>query len=131
MIEKQIAPDLCCLGIRKYEEGSRTTGYSSCFDNTNNGCDKYRPIFWYIKDDKNIYKQIFNIQYSDCYEIYGLQRTGYACCPFGRKFEYELEIVKQYKPKLFTAANNIFNESYEYTRQYKKFKEKNRGLENG
>lgn len=42
----------------------------------------------------------------------------------GRKFEYELEIAKQYEPKLFTAANNIFNESYEYTRQYKKFKKK-------
>lgn len=44
-----------------------------------------------------------------------------AGCPFGRDFEKELKIIKKYEPKLFVAVNNIFGDSYEYTRKYKNF----------
>ena len=55
------------------------------------------------------------------YEEYALRRTGCAGCPFGRNFEYELEVIGKYEPKLLKAVNNIFGDSYEYTRRYKEF----------
>ena len=64
----------------------------------------------------------FPIENSKCYTNYGLKRTGCAGCPFGRDFEKELEIIERYEPKLFKAVNNIFGDSYEYTRQYKEFR---------
>ena len=38
-----------------------------------------------------------------------------------RDFEYELEVIRKYEPKLFKAVNHIFGESYEYTRKYREF----------
>ena len=35
-------------------------------------------------------------------------------------FEEELIAVEKYEPKLFVAVNNIFGDSYEYTRKYKR-----------
>ena len=49
---------------------------------------------------------------------------------FGRNFETELKVVKQYEPNMYKAVNSIFGDSFEYTRQYRKFckemKEKNK-----
>lgn len=56
--------------------------------------------------------------------MYGFNRTGCSCCPFGSKFEEELQIVKQYEPMLYIAVNNIFGKSYEYTRAYREYKNK-------
>ena len=59
--------------------------------------------------------------HSRCYTAYGLKRTGCAGCPFGRDFEYELEVIKEHEPKLYRAVNTIFGSSYEYTRKYREF----------
>lgn len=83
----------------------------------------YRPIFWYGIEDKKDYESYASIQHSKCYTEYGLKRTGCAGCPFGRDFEFELEVLKTHEPMLYKAANNIFKDSYEYTRRYKAFKE--------
>lgn len=112
--------DLNIFGVRKAEGGIRSTSYKSCFDESDE-CDNYRPLFWYVNDDKADYENNYGVVYSKCYSEYGLTRTGCCCCPFGRDFEHELEITKKYEPKLFVAANNIFGDSYEYTRTYKKF----------
>ena len=53
-----------------------------------------------------------------------MARTGCAGCPFGRDFEFELEIMGKYEPKLFRAVNIIFGSSYEYTRKYREFYKK-------
>lgn len=66
-------------------------------------------------------KMHFDIQHSRCYSEYGLKRTDCAGCPFGRDFEFELEVIKKYEPKLYKAVNKIFGDSYEYTRKYKEF----------
>lgn len=63
------------------------------------------------------------MRYSDCYEVYGMTRTGCAGCPFASKFEDELKIIKKYEPKLYNAVNKFFGPSYEYTRRYREFKE--------
>lgn len=85
------------------------------------GCDNYRPLFWYKNNDKDCYDAAYAIEHSSCYTEYGLKRTGCAGCPFGRDFEYELEVIEKYEPKLYKAVNNIFGNSYEYTRKYKQF----------
>ena len=87
-------------------------------------------MFWYKDIDKEEYEKSYDVTHSDCYIVYGLERTGCCCCPFGRNFETELKVVKQYEPNMYKAVNSIFGDSFEYTRQYRKFckemKEKNK-----
>ena len=114
--------DLSIVGVRRAEGGVRATAYKTCFDDNNdNGCDNYRPLFWYKNDDRDKYIEAYAIEPSKCYTEYGLKRTGCAGCPFGRNFEFELQVIWQYEPQLFKAVNNIFRESYEYTRCYREF----------
>lgn len=120
-IEKQIDPDLSCQGIRKAEGGSRAIAYSTCFSEIHGACDQLRPIFWFKKADKEEYERHYAITHSDCYTVYGLRRTGCACCPFGKNFEAELAAAKQYEPLLYKAAVHIFGKAYEYTRKYHEF----------
>lgn len=121
MIEKQINPDLSVQGVRKAEGGVRSTAIKSCFDEIENGCDVFRPVFWFKRADKEAYEKAFGVTHSDCYVVYGLPRTGCACCPFGRGFEEELDAAKKYEPNLYKAANNVFGASYDYTRRYREF----------
>lgn len=113
--------DLSIIGVRKSEGGVRASAYKSCFTCNNDTADEYRPLFWYKNTDKEEYDEHYGIVHSKCYTEYGLSRTGCAGCPFGRNFEYELEVIKKYEPKLYVAVNNIFGKSYEYTRKYREF----------
>lgn len=115
--------DLEINGVRKAEGGIRDAIYKNCFSE-NDEHDVYRPLFWYKNSDKEEYERRFNITHSECYSKYGLKRTGCACCPYGRDFEFELEVAKEYEPKLHKAISNIFGDSYEYTRKYREFVEK-------
>ncbi|WP_077867631.1 phosphoadenosine phosphosulfate reductase family protein [Clostridium saccharobutylicum] len=119
--------DLNCYGVRKAEGGTRSTAYANCFTNNeeNEDIDEYRPIFWYKEQTKRVYESHFNIVHSKCYTKYGLTRTGCCGCPYNRDFEEELKVIEQYEPKLFKAVNNIFKESYEYTREYRRFVKEN------
>lgn len=120
--------DVFIVGVRKSEGGTRSTAYNNCFsDNSStNKLSQYRPLFWFKDSDKAAYENIFDIKHSDCYEVYGLKRTGCVGCPYGRNLEYELDVVKEYEPKLLKAINNIFKDSYEYTKQYHKFVEEHK-----
>jgi 3'-phosphoadenosine 5'-phosphosulfate sulfotransferase (PAPS reductase)/FAD synthetase len=127
--------DLCCIGVRKAEGGVRATAYKSCFSEATykQSYDNYRPIFWFTNQDKKEYEEYYSIKHSDCYEKYGFKRTGCCGCPFNKDFEEYLKVVQQQEPKLYTAVNNIFKDSYEYTRAYLKFREqqKRKGKQNG
>lgn len=115
--------DLSILGLRKDEDGIRSTNIHSCYSQSEDGgCDSFRLIWWFTDKDKQTYKKKCAIQNSDCYEVYGLTRTGCAGCPFGSKWENELKVIEKYEPKLYKAVWNIFGESYEYTRKYREFK---------
>lgn len=118
---KENPSDLHMIGVRKSEGGLRATAYKSCFDQNFDGYDNYRPLFYYKDVDREQYEEVYDVMHSKCYTEYGLKRTGCAGCPFGREFEQELEIIEKYEPKLFKAVNKIFGDSYEYTREYKKF----------
>lgn len=121
---KEHNADLNLIGIRKEEGGIRSAAYKTCFTPAKElgMYDDYRPIFWYTDKDKAYYEELFNVKHSACYSEYGLCRTGCAGCPFGKDFEKELEIIEKNEPKLYKAVNNIFGESYAYTRGFLEFR---------
>lgn len=113
------------VGERRAEGGIRATANTSCFNVTHkNGVPKYMPLFFWSDCDKKQYIDHYGLRRSDCYEVWGMRRTGCAGCPFGSRFEDELKLIHRYEPKLEIAINNIFGKSYEYTRAYRVFKEK-------
>ena len=116
--------DMNCTGVRKAEGGQRSTGFKTCFTRTMAGADTFRPLFWLSDQDKQDYKEHYGVVNSDCYEIWGMKRTGCAGCPFGKEFERELELMQKYEPKFYKAALKIFGASYDYTRKYLKFRKK-------
>lgn len=120
-IKEDYGCDLSIVGVRKAEKGARSSAYKNCFSDNDGKADEYRPIFWYKNSDKEDYEKHYEIVHSRCYTEYGLKRTGCAGCPYGRDFEQELEIIQKHEPKLFIAVNNIFSDSYEYTRKYREF----------
>lgn len=122
--EKQEQCDLVMMGVRKSEGGIRSVAYKSCFsERGSNSVAMFRPLFWVTNTDKKEYEQDCNIVHSECYTVYGMDRTGCAGCPFGRDFEKELEIIEKYEPQLYKAVINVFGDSYEYTRKYREFRE--------
>lgn len=121
--EKKFPFDLKCVGLRKAEGGIRTVAFKNCFDfDSKKSIQSFRPIWWFTNEDKDVYCDLYEVDHSKCYSQYGLTRTGCASCPFGSKFESELQVIKKYEPQLFLAVNNIFGKSYEYTRKYREFK---------
>lgn len=121
--EKEHDFDMVCIGVRKAEKGPRSMYYKNCFTRNIEGADDYRPIFWLTDKDKQEYKEHYCLRYSDCYEVWGMDRTGCPGCPYGKFFEQELEFMQKYEPKFYKAALKIFGPSYEYTRGYLKFRE--------
>ena len=73
-------------------------------------------------DDKLSYSKLFNICNSKCYSDYGLKRTGCCGCPYGKDFNFELSVLEKHEPKLYKAVNNVFKDSYEYTKKYYEFR---------
>lgn len=119
--------DLNCVGVRKSEGGARSSAYKNCFTPEGHGkIAQYRPLFWFDNASKECYKTAHNITHSDCYEVWGMDRTGCAACPFGKRFESELECIQKYEPKLYIAVNNIFGKSYDYMRKYREFQKEMR-----
>lgn len=114
--------DLSCVGVRKAEGGIRAANHKNCYS-AGDGSDAFRPIFWLRDCDKADYCAHYEIVHSDCYTKYGLLRTGCFGCPFGKRFEEELQIIESFEPRLYKAATNIFADSYNYTRQYLEFRE--------
>ena len=115
--------DLVCTGVRKAEKGMRAENYSSCITRGFAGPDSFRPLFWLSDKDKQDYKEHYGVVNSDCYEVWGMKRTGCCGCPYGKEFEQELALMQKYEPKFYKAAINIFGASYEYTRGYLRFRE--------
>lgn len=122
--------DLSLTGIRAAEKGIRAQAYKNCFsDNSSkdNKPDTYRPIFYFTDEDKAQYKELYDLKYSDCYEVWGMDRTGCVGCPYGRKVEEELALIKKYEPNKYKACMNLFGQSYEYHNLFKKVQKATRG----
>ena len=126
-IIKTFKPDLQITGMRKAEGGVRSMGaIQSCFSESRDkkGYDEFRPLWFWSDKDKQEYKEWRNIKYSDCYEVWGMKRTGCVGCPFNSKADQELAIAQEYEPQKVKAAYAVFGQSYEYRRKYIEFKEK-------
>lgn len=121
---KQIGATINLTGVRRAEGGARATVYSSCFSEPSRRghAAQFRPLFFMTDQDKEIYCERRGVTHSDLYERYGFIRTGCACCPFGSRFEEELDVADMIAPGLAKAARNMFGAAYEYTRAYRKFK---------
>ena len=121
--EREYKPDLVVTGMRRAEGGRRTGSIQTCFSPSDgNSPDNYRPLWFWTDADKATYKEWRGLRYSDCYEVWGLTRTGCVGCPCNSKAEPELEIVDQYEPQLVKAARCIFGASYDYRRRYAEYK---------
>lgn len=116
--------DLNCTGVRKAEGGTRATAYSTCYTQALAGPDQYRPLFWFTDADKVKYDQHYGVTHSDCYAVWGMDRTGCAGCPFGKDFEKELQLAQTYEPKFYKAMVKVFGASYDYTRRFLEFRER-------
>lgn len=124
LFDKEFHPDLKIDGQRRSEGGIRASTYHSCFTPSGtHGAAKYRPLFFWDDATKQEYKQWRNILYSDCYEVWGFQRTGCLGCPCSSRAEEDLRIAEQYEPLKVRAAYAVFGQSYEYRRGYTQFKE--------
>lgn len=117
--------DFDCLvtGVRKAEGGDRSTAYDTCYTQSFAGADLYRPLWWFTNQDKKLYETHYNIEHSDCYTVWGMDRTGCAGCPFGKNFEQEQRSIQTYEPKFYKATQKIFGQSYDYTREFLAFRE--------
>ena len=113
--------DIDMIGVRKAEGGIRNTIYKNCFTSYDNGCDAFRPVFWFTDDDKKDYENAYGIKHSRCYTEYGMKRTGCVGCPFNIHITEELDIIQRFEPKLYKAAVTVFGKSYDYTRKYMEF----------
>lgn len=121
LARKKFAADIQLVGLRKAEGGPRSTTYKSCMSDGKHGLQHF-PQFWWSNEDKRAFEQTYGILHSDAYTIYGCWRTGCAGCPFGSRFESELEMLNTYERPLGIAVSHIFAPSYEYTRAYREFK---------
>lgn len=118
--QKEKKCDLYITGERKAEGGARAGWHTNCFE-TSHGLNHYMPLWFWNNDTKEWYTHHENIQHSDCYEVYGLKRTGCVGCPFGKNVFEELEIMRMYERKCYKMCLNVFGESYELKNMYKEF----------
>ena len=95
-----------------------------CCYNVTHKIQHFLPILYFTNADRKEYEQEFDITHSNCYTEYRLIRTGcVGCpgCPFGREYQRERDVIKQYEPKLSKAIENMWGEVYEYTNKYHEF----------
>lgn len=118
--QKEKKCDLYITGERKAEGGARAGRHSNCFEKSH-GLDHYMPLWFWDNDTKEWYALHEKIRHSDCYEVYGLKRTGCVGCPFGKDVFNELKIMQKYEPKCYKLCMNVFGESYELTKKYREF----------
>lgn len=109
-----IGCDLAITGERRAEGGQRAASHTNCFEPANNKRhqSKYMPLFFWDDETKAWYKEHEGIVYSDCYEIYGMKRTGCVGCPFNSRAHDDLLVAKEHEPNLYKAVMNVFGQSY-------------------
>ena len=116
---KQHGCDLAVTGERKAEGGQRAVAQSSCFMEKKTDINKFMPLFWWSDDVKAAFKKAEGIRYSDCYEVYGLRRTGCVGCPFNLNIQEDLQAMLEHEPRLFKACMSVFGRSYELMDEFK------------
>lgn len=114
--QKSIKADMVITGERKSEGGARATK-GNCFGHIH-GVDRYMPLYFWSDETKEYYIKAEGIVRSDCYEVWGMHRTGCVGCPFAKNIVDELKLMKQYEPKMFRACMNVFGDAYRLMDEY-------------
>lgn len=127
--QRSVEADLVITGVRKSEGGVRSEAYKNCFKPGKNTWDLYMPLFYWDNETKGYYKREEGIIYSDCYELWGMRRTGCVGCPFALKREEELSILRENEPLLYKACWNVFGESYLLTDKFHEYRRQMRQSE--
>lgn len=105
--------DLNISGERQAEGGQRSGAHKSCFEKAkSHNWDKYMPLWYWNNETKKYYKETEGILYSDCYEVWGMKRTGCVGCPFNSRIGEDIKMMKKYEPMRYKACMNLFGESY-------------------
>lgn len=121
--QKELKADLYITGERKAEGGARSGAHNSCFERSiKHEMDHYMPLWFWDDETKAYYKESQGIKYSDCYEVYGLRRTGCVGCPFAKTLWEELEIMKKYEPQCYKLCVNVFGDSYILRKEFELFR---------
>ena len=115
---KENGIDLNVTGERKAEGGQRKSAHNSCYEEHKNGMHKYMPVWWWSNDTKAAFKDAEGIRYSDCYEVYGMKRTGCCGCPFNLDIAKDLQAMYQFEPQLYKACMSVFGQAYELTDRF-------------
>ena len=76
------------------------------------------PLYYWDNETKDYYIKSEGIVRSDCYEVWGMKRTGCVGCPFGKDIVQELKLMKQYEPNMYKACMNVFGDSYRMIDEY-------------
>lgn len=109
-------PNITCVvtGMRQSEGGMRLVSMqqTGCYFTSKWGYHMYHPLSLWDDETKAHYKKTRGIRNSDCYDVWGMKRTGCVGCPYARHFKEEIEVINKYEPKLAKAVNNLFGASY-------------------
>lgn len=117
---REVGCDLVITGERKAEGGARSYAHESCFEKARRyRWDKFMPLFFWTDEVKKAYKEHEGIIYSECYEKYGMTRTGCVGCPFNSNANEDLRIMKKFEPNLLKACMNVFGTSYRLMDEFK------------
>ena len=116
--QKEHNIDLSVTGERQAEGGQRALAHQSCFQEYKNDIPRHMPLWWWSNAAKQIFKEVEGIRYSDCYEVYGMKRTGCCGCPFNLNIADDLQAMYEYEPRLFKACMNVFGQAYELTDRF-------------
>ena len=120
-IEREVGADVLMLGVRRAEGGVRAA-HKTCFDR-GHGIDTYRPLFWLSDADRGWYARRFGVTHSDCYGRWGFTRTGCVGCPLNARCATDLGMAERFEPNMVRAARRVFGASYEYTREWREYRE--------
>lgn len=118
---KNMSIELVCAGQRKDETDIRFFGEKTCFNKRDGLAAQFRPLYYLSDEDKKIYKEFFNLTYSDCYELYNFTSIHCAACPLERDCMQTALAIKEYEPLFYKSIFKIFGASHIYTLAYREF----------
>lgn len=110
--KQSVKCDMDITGERRAEGGIRAKSHGDCF-RSGAQRDKYMPLYFWDDETKAWYKEHEGIVNSDCYEVWGMRRTGCVGCPFNSRVGEDLNKIAIYEPNLYKACLNVFGQSYE------------------
>lgn len=99
-------------GVKVAEGGARAMAYKSCTHVDKKGYITTMPIFDWSEEMLDEFIEAFNVKLSDCYEVYGMDRTGCMACPFSKYIQRDLQILHEHEPKKYRASMKMLGDVY-------------------